>query len=178
MLNPIPIRILPQYATHGITYMGCFPGSLDKRDCKLSNLVPNMVIFLRMADAWRWDSGPDAGIELRSDIMPLISSASFIASLYSFIHESEAEAIELKEPDILRLITHCYNHEKITQCNRIRELLYTLSPHSTTKELSKCHPLFYFFPSIITNQNLPNFPIKISPFNTKSKFFFLFPYSI
>lgn len=178
MLNPIPIRILPQYATHGITYMGCFPGSLDKRDCKLSNLVPNMVIFLRMADAWRWDSGPDAGIELRSDIMPLISSASFIASLYSFIHESEAEAIELKEPDILRLITHCYNHEKITQCNRIRELLYTLSPHSTTKELSKCHPLFYFCPSIITNQNLPNFPIKISPFNTKSNNFFLFPYSI
>lgn len=74
--------------------MGCFPGSFDKRDCKLSSLVPNIVIFLRIADAWRWASGPDVGNELRSEIMPLISSASFNASLYSFIHESAEDAID------------------------------------------------------------------------------------
>lgn len=79
-----------------MTYMGCFPGSFDKRDCKLSSLVPNIVIFLRIAEAWRWVSGPDAGNELRSDIIPLISSPSFTASLYSFIHESEEDAIYLK----------------------------------------------------------------------------------
>lgn len=146
--------------------MGCFPGSLDKRDCKLSSLVPNMVIFLRMADAWRWDSGPDAGNEFRSDIMALISSASFIASLYSFIHESEAEAIELKEPFILRLITHSYNHEKITQRNRIREFLYTWVPIQWQKSSAHAIPFTIFFSSIITDQNLPNFLIiKIFPFN-------------
>lgn len=79
------------------THMGCLPGSFDKRDCKLSSLVPNIVIFLLIADEWCWVSGPDAGNELCSEIMPLISSASFSASLYSFTHESEEDAIGLKE---------------------------------------------------------------------------------
>lgn len=75
--------------------MGCFPGSLDKRDSKLSSLVPKIVIFLLMAVACLWVSGPDAGSELRSDIMTLISSASFNASLYSFTHESPEDPIDL-----------------------------------------------------------------------------------
>lgn len=79
-----------------MTYMCCFPGSVDNSDRKLSSLVPNIVIFLRIAETWRCVSGPDAGNELRSDIIPLISSASFTASLYSFIHESEEDAIDLK----------------------------------------------------------------------------------
>jgi hypothetical protein len=37
----------------------------------------------------------DEGNELCPEIMPLISSASFIASLYSFNHESEEDAIGL-----------------------------------------------------------------------------------
>lgn len=60
--------------------MGCFPGSFNKRDCKLSSLVPSIVIFLRIADAWRCVSDPDVGSEILSEIMPFISSASFDAS--------------------------------------------------------------------------------------------------
>lgn len=51
------------------------------------------MIFLLIADAWRCASGPEAGNELLSDIMLVISSASFSPSLYSRIHESPEEAI-------------------------------------------------------------------------------------
>lgn len=50
-----------------------------------------------MADEWRCASGPDAGKELLSDIMPEMSSASFTASLYSLIHESAEDAIDLQD---------------------------------------------------------------------------------
>lgn len=39
-----------------------------------------MVIFLQRAEAWHWLSGPEVGNVLRSEIMPLISSASLDAS--------------------------------------------------------------------------------------------------
>ena len=81
-----------------MTYKG-FPVGLDNMDCNPSSLVPKIVIFLLIADAWRWVSGPDAGKELLSDIIPLISSAILTASLYSFTHESEEDAIDLKTND-------------------------------------------------------------------------------
>lgn len=90
------MNILNQNDEQLHTYRGCFPGSFDKRDCKLSSLVPNIVIFFLVEDDCRWASGPDAGQELHSETMLLISSASFVASLYSFTHASE-EAIDLKE---------------------------------------------------------------------------------
>lgn len=70
-----------------------FGGILDNNASKLSSLVQRIVIFLRMADVWRIISGPDCGRDPLSAIMELISSASLDASLYSFIHGSEDEAI-------------------------------------------------------------------------------------
>lgn len=83
-LNPTSIKV---------TYNG-FPVGLDKRDCNPSSRVPKIVIFLRTAEAWRCVSGPDEGKEPLPEIMPLIPSAIFIASLYSFIHVSEGDAIK------------------------------------------------------------------------------------
>lgn len=80
------------------TYKGCLAGSFVRRDCKLSSLVPSMVIFLRIADEWRCASGPDPK-ELLSDIMLVISSASLEASLYSLVHGSDEEAICLKHKE-------------------------------------------------------------------------------
>ncbi|GER47725.1 Spc97 / Spc98 family of spindle pole body (SBP)component [Striga asiatica] len=57
------------------------------------NLVPSMVIFLRIEDACRWASGPDAGSEFLSDIMFVMSSESLTASLYSLTQESPEDAI-------------------------------------------------------------------------------------
>jgi hypothetical protein len=91
------MNILNQNDEQLHTHRGGFAGTFDKRDCKLSSLVPNIVIFLLIADDCRWVSGPDAGFELHSETMLLMSSASFIASLYSFTHWSELEAIDLKE---------------------------------------------------------------------------------
>ncbi|GER57663.1 tryptophan synthase beta chain [Striga asiatica] len=76
-----------------IAHKDCLPGSFDKRDCRLSSLVPSMVIFLRIEDACRWASGPDAGSEFLSDIMFVMSSESLTASLYSLTQESPEDAI-------------------------------------------------------------------------------------
>lgn len=83
--------VLSKSKMRKFSYIGCLPGSFVRRDCKLSRRVPKMVIFLRIAEEWRWLSGPEVGNVLRSEIMPLISSANFDASLYSFIHESEED---------------------------------------------------------------------------------------
>ncbi|GER57661.1 S-locus lectin protein kinase family protein [Striga asiatica] len=76
-----------------IAHKDCLPGSFDRRDCRLSSLVPSMVIFLRIEDACRWASGPDAGSEFLSDIMFVMSSESLTASLYSLTQESPEDAI-------------------------------------------------------------------------------------
>lgn len=81
----IKIKVVKTYSDFG--------GILDNNVTKLSSLVPRMVIFLRMADVWRIISGPDCGRELLSAIMELISSTSLDASVYSFIHGSEDDAI-------------------------------------------------------------------------------------
>ena len=52
-----------------------------------------MVIFLRVAEKWRCVCGPVGGRVLASETMLFISSASFDASLYSRIHDSERDAI-------------------------------------------------------------------------------------
>ena len=70
-----------------------FGGILPSNDSKLSSLVPRIVIFLRMAEVCRIISGPDCGRDPLSAIMELMSSASLDASLYSFIHGSEDDAI-------------------------------------------------------------------------------------
>jgi len=70
-----------------------FGGILVSNDSKLSSLVPRIVIFLRMAEVCRIISGPDCGRDTLSAIMVLMSSASLDASLYSFTHGSDDDAI-------------------------------------------------------------------------------------
>lgn len=71
-----------------------FPWILARRDWRLSKRVPKIVIFLRIAEARRWASGPVKEDLFLSEIIPFISSASFKASLYSLIHESDEDAID------------------------------------------------------------------------------------
>ena len=72
-----------------------FPWILERREWRLSKRVPKIVIFLRIAEARRWASGPVKEDLFLSEIIPFISSASFKASLYSLIHESDEDAIGL-----------------------------------------------------------------------------------
>lgn len=78
------------------TYSGFFR-SFNKRDYKLSRVILYVITFLLLLYECHCVSSPDVSVELISEIMPVIPSTTFTASIYFLDHEFIEEAIILKD---------------------------------------------------------------------------------